>query len=151
MNHTTCCTPTRVAAFRRSVYHYYERHGRSFPWRETTDPYRILVSEVMLQQTQAPRVSLKYDAFLCRFPDVATLAAAPLHDVLSAWQGLGYNRRALSLKQSAHQIVTLYGGIVPRDEISLVSLPGIGPATARAVRAFAFNAVSYTHLTLPTN
>ncbi|MBW2673746.1 MAG: A/G-specific adenine glycosylase, partial [Deltaproteobacteria bacterium] len=103
------------------------------------DPYRILVSEVMLQQTQAPRVLLKYERFLHLFPNVAILAAASLHDVLGAWQGLGYNRRGLALKQAAQHIVILHGGIVPREEESLVALPGIGPATARAVRAFAFN------------
>lgn len=132
-------TDRHAAAFRTTVYGYCERHGRSFPWRETTDPYRILVSEVMLQQTQAHRVILKYEGFIRLFPDVATLAAAPLHDVLGAWQGLGYNRRALALRRAAERIVTLHGGIVPRDEESLVSFPGVGPATARAVRAFAFN------------
>jgi len=139
MNDRTALTARRAAAFRTTVYGYYERHGRRFPWRETADPYRILVSEVMLQQTQAPRVLLKYEEFVRLFPDAATLAAASLHDVLSAWQGLGYNRRALALKQSAERIVTLHGGIVPRDEESLVSLPGVGPATACAVRVFAFN------------
>jgi len=139
MNSKTALTDRRAAAFRTIIYDYYERHGRSFPWRETTDPYRILVSEVMLQQTQAPRVLLKYEAFVHLFPDVATLAASPLHDVLGAWQGLGYNRRALALKQSAELIVTLHGGIVPRDEETLVSLPGVGPSTARAVMAFAYN------------
>ncbi len=139
MNSKTALTDRRAAAFRTIIYDYYERHGRSFPWRETTDPYRILVSEVMLQQTQAPRVLLKYEAFVRLFPDVATLAAALLHDVLSAWQGLGYNRRALALKQAAKRIITLCDGIIPRDEEDLISLPGIGPATARAVRAFAFN------------
>jgi len=129
----------RVAAFRKIVYDYYKRHGRDLPWRETTDPYRILVSEVMLQQTQAPRVLLKYKEFLDRFPDVAALAAAPLSHVLSAWQGLGYNRRALMLKQAAERIVAHHAGVVPRNVEALVSLPGIGPATARAVMAFAFN------------
>ena len=139
MNNRTTLTANRITAFQTRVYGYYEKHGRCFPWRETTDPYQILVSEVMLQQTQAPRVLIRYEAFLCLFPDAAALAAAPLHDVLVAWQGLGYNRRALSLKQAAQRIVTLHGGVVPRDEESLVSLPGVGPATARAVRAFAFN------------
>ena len=139
MNKKTCLTARRAADFRTTVYDYYERHGRRFPWRETTDPYRILVSEVMLQQTQAPRVLLKYEEFIHLFPDISTLAAASLHDVLGAWQGLGYNRRALALKKSAEHIFTLYGGIVPRGEESLVSLPGVGPATARGVLAFAFN------------
>jgi len=139
MNDRTALTTRQAAAFRKIVYDYYERHGRHLPWRETTDPYRVLVSEVMLQQTQAPRVLPKYEAFLRRFPEIATLAAASLHDVLDAWQGLGYNRRALLLKEAAERIVADHGGTVPRDEESLVSLPGIGPATARAVRAFAFN------------
>ncbi|HOO91646.1 MAG TPA: hypothetical protein PLA74_12550, partial [Syntrophales bacterium] len=139
MNDRTVLTASRVADFRETVYDYYRRHSRQFPWRETTDPYRILVSEIMLQQTQAPRVLLKYEEFLQHFPDVSSLASAPLHDVLGAWQGLGYNRRALALKQSAQKIVAFHGGIIPRDEGSLVSLPGIGTATARAVRAFAFN------------
>lgn len=139
MNDKIAFTTRRAAAFRKIVYDYYERHGRHLPWRETTDPYRVLVSEVMLQQTQASRVLLKYETFLRRFPEIATLAAAVLHDVLDAWQGLGYNRRALMLKQAAERITTLHGGIVPRDEGLLISLPGVGPATARAVRAFAFN------------
>jgi len=139
MDNMPMLSARRVAAFRKIVYDYYKRHGRDLPWRETTDPYRILVSEVMLQQTQAPRVLLKYKEFLDRFPDVAALAAAPLSHVLSAWQGLGYNRRALMLKQAAERIVAHHAGVVPRNVEALVSLPGIGPATARAVMAFAFN------------
>ncbi len=139
MSDSTTLTTQRVKAFQQTVYDYYERHGRDLPWRKTVDPYRILVSEVMLQQTQVPRVLLKYEAFMRRFPDIATLAAASLHDVLDAWQGLGYNRRALMLRQAAERIVASCGGIVPREEESLLLLPGIGHATARAVRAFAFN------------
>jgi len=139
MDNMPVLSARRVAAFRKTVYDYYKRYGRDLPWRKTTDPYRILVSEVMLQQTQAPRVLLKYKGFLDRFPDVAALAAAPLSHVLSAWQGLGYNRRALMLKQTAERIVVHHAGVVPRNVEALVSLPGIGPATARAVMAFAFN------------
>ena len=139
MSDSTTLTTQRVKAFQQTVYDYYERHGRDLPWRKTVDPYRILVSEVMLQQTQVPRVLLKYEAFMRRFPDIATLAAASLHDVLDAWQGLGYNRRALMLRQAAERIVASCGGIVPREEESLLLLPGIGHATARGVRAFAFN------------
>ncbi len=128
-----------VEAFRGVIYRYYERHGRSFPWRDTTDPYRILVSEVMLQQTQTSRAVPKYHRFIERFPDVQTLASASLQDVLEAWQGLGYNRRAMHLRQAAMDIVERYGGVVPSDEAALRSLPGIGPYTAAAVRAFAFN------------
>lgn len=132
-------TERDVAAFRALVYRYYERHGRSFPWRETTDPYRILVSEVMLQQTQTSRTVPKYRSFIDRFPDVQTLAAAPLQDALEAWQGLGYNRRAKHLRQAAMDIVERFDGVVPRDEAALRSLPGVGPYTAAAVRAFAFD------------
>lgn len=139
MRNSVILTARRIKAFQQTVYDYYERYGRDLPWRQTTDPYRILVSEVMLQQTQVPRVLLKYDAFIHRFPGIPALAVAPLHDVLSVWQGLGYNRRALMLKQAAEQIVAFHDGIVPREEDGLVSLPGIGPATARAVRTFAFN------------
>jgi len=139
MDNKSRVTDRRAAEFRAIVYDYYEKYGRRFPWRETTDPYRIFVSEVMLQQTQAPRVLLKYEPFISLFPDVFTLADASLHEVLNVWQGLGYNRRSLTLKQSAEIIVTRHGGIVPRDEESLVSLPGIGPSTARGVLAFAFN------------
>jgi len=128
-----------VEAFREVIYDYYGQHGRSFPWRETTNPYYILVSEVMLQQTQTSRAVPKYRLFLERFPDVQTLASASLHDVLEAWQGLGYNRRAKHLQQAAVAIVDGFDGVVPSDEVSLRSLPGIGPYTAAAVQAFAFN------------
>ena len=107
------------------------------PWRTTDDPYRILVSEIMLQQTQVERVKSKYAEFLERFPTLAELAAAPLADVLQIWQGLGYNRRAIALKQCAGEIVSRYAGQFPRSIEELESLPGIGPYTARAVAAFA--------------
>ncbi len=108
------------------------------PWRETGDPYRILVSEIMLQQTQVGRVREKYAEFLEAFPTVAALAAAPLPDVLTVWQGLGYNRRALYLKRCAEEVVDTLGGCFPSSVADLQSLPGIGPYTARAVAAFAF-------------
>jgi A/G-specific adenine glycosylase len=108
------------------------------PWRETDDPYRILVSEIMLQQTQVERVKVKYAEFLTAFPTVSDLAAAPLATVLQVWQGLGYNRRAIFLKRCAEEIVTYYGGHFPRSVAELQSLPGIGPYTARSVAAFAF-------------
>ncbi|MCK9229624.1 MAG: A/G-specific adenine glycosylase [Syntrophales bacterium] len=129
----------KVKAFRRMINGYYNLHGRDLPWRKTTDPYRILVSEVMLQQTQVSRVIPKYDRFMVRFPHVASLALAPLEDVLGAWQGLGYNRRALSLKRAAEIIVERHDGAVPEDEESLDALPGIGRATARSIQVFAFN------------
>ncbi len=127
-----------IAAFREVVLGYYREHGRDLPWRRTTDPYAVLVSEVMLQQTQVPRVIPKYEAFLIRFPHVATLARAPLADVLALWSGLGYNRRAKSLKAAAEVIVAEHGGRVPHTVEGLTSLPGIGYATAAQVLAFAF-------------
>ncbi len=132
-------TADGVRGFRRMVLDYYRRCGRDLPWRSTTDPYRILVSEFMLQQTQVDRVLPKYKEFLGRFPNAAVLARAPLHQVLAAWSGLGYNRRAQSLKRCAEVIMTRYGGKVPDTQEALEQLPGIGPYTARAVCVFAYN------------
>ena len=132
-------TDAVVACFRDLVIDYYQRHGRRMPWRETTDPYRVLVSEVMLQQTQVDRVRPRYDSFLETFPSVEALAAAPASEVLRAWQGLGYNRRALALQAAATRIVAEHGGQVPDDPSELVALPGIGPATAAAIAVYAFN------------
>jgi len=130
----------RIRAFRRRVRAHYRTHGRStLPWRQTRDPYRIVVSEFMLQQTQTPRVVPKYRAFLRRFPSVRTLALAARREVLLAWQGLGYNRRALMLHETARRIVRDHGGRVPDDPRALRALPGVGPYTAVAVRIFAFN------------
>jgi A/G-specific adenine glycosylase len=128
-----------IAAFRRTVYGHFRRHRRDLPWRRTEDPFHILVSEIMLQQTQVPRVLEKFTPFIGAFPDAAALARAPLHRVMKLWQGLGYHRRAVALKRAAFVIVNDCGGAVPRSEEALVSLPGIGSATARAIRAFAFN------------
>ena len=122
------------------VWEYYKAHGRhDLPWRKTTDPYKILVSELMLQQTQVDRVLLKYKAFLKLFPTARRLAAAPLGDVLRAWQGLGYNRRAKFLHQAAQYVTNELKGRWPKDEAGLLALPGVGPYTARAVLAFAYN------------
>ena len=130
----------RTAAFKKIVWDYYKEHGRhELPWRLNLDPYAILVSEVMLQQTQVERVIPKFSAWLKAFPDWAALAAAPLPKVLQHWQGLGYNRRALSLQRCAQVVSQEYGGKLPRDEASLLALPGIGPYTAAAIRAFVFN------------
>lgn len=126
--------------FKRKIWSYYRRFGRCFPWRKTRDPYRILVSEIMLQQTQVARVKKKYPEFLRAFPTVRFLARAPLSKVLRAWQGMGYNRRAPFLKRSAETIVKKFGGKVPSGQAELEALPGIGHATASAIRAFAFNA-----------
>jgi len=110
------------------------------PWRETRDPYRIFISEVMLQQTQVDRVRAKYEEFLAAFPDLAALAAAPLDRVLAAWQGLGYNRRAVALHRSARILQQRHRGLLPDDTAALDALPGIGAATAASIRAFAFDA-----------
>ncbi|MBU7014223.1 MAG: A/G-specific adenine glycosylase [Theionarchaea archaeon] len=130
--------PESIAAFRTLIYDYYSVCGRSFPWRETTNPYRILVSEFMLQQTQTQRVKAKYNQFIHAFPDIHALADAPFKDVLKVWQGLGYNRRALNLKKTAELVVTRFHGDLPSDVAILETLPGIGKATAGALAAFAF-------------
>jgi A/G-specific adenine glycosylase len=132
-------TPSRIARFRHTVYEHYRRHGRIFPWRETTDPYRILVSEVMLQQTQTSRVEVYYPRFIEEYPDFVSLAGAPLSGVLQLWQGLGYNRRALALHRLALRVVTLYDRVLPSSPESLLTLPGVGRYTASAVAAIAFN------------
>lgn len=118
---------------------YYRLHKRSFPWRATHDPYRILVSEIMLQQTQTIRVVKKYKKFLKKFPTIRSLGRATLRSVMGEWKGLGYNRRALALKKTAEIISRDYAGKVPVTLEALMGLPGIGRATASAICAFAFN------------
>jgi A/G-specific adenine glycosylase len=133
----------RLAAlkdFRRIVLRHYRRHQRDLPWRRTQDPYRILVSEVMLQQTQVDRVVPAYHRFLARFPTLRSLARADFSDVLRAWLGLGYNGRALRLWRCARAVVTDRRGVLPRRVDELERLPGIGPYTASAVSALAFDA-----------
>ena len=130
--------PPIVDAFRSLIYHHHRTNPRPMPWRETADPYRILVSEIMLQQTQVARVREKYAEFLAAFPTVTALAAAPLPEVLTLWQGLGYNRRALYLKRCAEEVASTLDGHFPPSVAGLQALPGIGPYTARAVAAFAF-------------
>ena len=129
---------TEVRAFRKRVYGVYRNSARSFPWRETRDAYAITVSELMLQQTQTARVAEYYSKFIKRFPSFKALAQAPLADVLSSWQGLGYNRRALFLKNLAVTVMERHGGKLPSDAKSLETLPGIGPYTAGALAAFIF-------------
>ncbi len=127
------------ALFKKIVNNYYKQHGRSFPWRKTKDPYKILVSEIMLQQTQVSRVIEKYYSFLQRFPTIEKLAQASTTSVLREWQGLGYNRRGLALKRLAVEIVKKYKGKLPKTYDELITLPGIGPATAGDLLAFAWN------------
>ncbi len=128
-----------IPAFQQMVLDFYHHHGRPMAWRNTTDPYKILVSEIMLQQTQVERVSLKYPEFLAAFPDFATLAKAPLADILPVWQGMGYNRRAISLQKCAQRVMDEFGGVLPADVDTLSTFPGIGRATASSICAFAFN------------
>lgn len=125
--------------FQKTIFNYYRKKGRTFPWRKTRVPYAILVSEVMLQQTQAERVVPFFRAWMKRFPTVQALAKAPLKEVLLAWQGLGYNRRALHLKRAAAIIMEEFKGAIPKDAEKLKDLPGIGPYTAGAIAAFAWN------------
>lgn len=132
-------TPERLRSFQKKVFAHYEKHGRKLPWRKTRNPYRILVSEIMLQQTQVERVIDKYPMFLAAFPDFSALARAPLKKLLTVWQGLGYNRRALALKALAQKVIHEHGGKLPSDPATLLALPGIGKYTAGAVAAFAFN------------
>ena len=125
-------------ALRDAILAWYASRGRSFPFRGATDPYAILVSEAMAQQTQAARAGEAWVRFIDAFPTVAALAAATPADILRAWQGLGYNRRALNLWRAARRIVEVHGGEVPADLGALQALPGVGPYTARAVGALAF-------------
>jgi len=129
------------AAFIKIVYDFYRVHKRDYlPWRQTFHPYGVLVSELMLQQTQVGRVIPKYESFMARFPRLEILAEAPLGDVLQLWQGLGYNRRAKLLHQCAQVVLQTYGGTLPDQRRLLELLPGIGPYTAGAIIIFAYNA-----------
>lgn len=132
-------SPAAIIRFRAIVYGHYKQHGRSFPWRSTRDPYSILVSEIMLQQTQVDRVVPKYEVFIARFPTLDSLATSSLPDVLHLWKGLGYNRRAKHLREAARTIMSEHGGIVSKSYEDLLKIPGIGPATAGDIMAFAFN------------
>jgi A/G-specific adenine glycosylase len=132
-------TSVQIRAFQKKIYTYADSHGRDFPWRKKLTPYRVLVSEIMLQQTQVERVVVKFQEFLAAFPDFNALAHAPLSTLLRIWSGMGYNRRVLALKALAQKVVTEHEGKLPREQEKLNSLPGIGPYTAGAVAAFAFN------------
>ncbi len=131
-------TADLINAFQGVIYRYFRENARELPWRLTHNPYEILVSEIMLQQTQVERVLTKYGPFLDRFPDFSDLARASLGDILLAWQGLGYNRRAQALQGIAQRVVAEFGGRLPADREILETLPGIGAATAGALLAFAF-------------
>lgn len=128
-----------IHLFHEIIYEHYREKGRKLPWRETREPYFILVSEIMLQQTPVERVIEKYRRFIATFPDFSSLAKAPLHRILEVWQGLGYNRRALALKRIAEIVIKRYDGILPSTVKILMTFPGIGRYTASAINAFAFN------------
>ncbi|MGE3076200.1 MAG: A/G-specific adenine glycosylase [Dehalococcoidia bacterium] len=126
------------AAFRRKLHRWYRDDGRhGLPWRLTRDPYAVLVSEVMLQQTQVDRVLPYYEAWMARWPDFQTLASLPAAEVIREWRGLGYNRRALNLHRLAVAVTSQHAGVLPNDPKSLLSLPGVGAYTASAIRCFA--------------
>ena len=127
-----------VVRFQQNLLSWYDQHRRSLPWRDTRSPYRIWISEIMLQQTRVAAVVQRYREFLKRFPTVSSLASAKLNDVLAAWSGLGYYRRARSAHKAAKLIVSDHGGRFPRDREQLRELPGIGEYTSAAVASIAF-------------
>lgn len=133
-------TSTEVRRFRRVVYGYFAEHARDLPWRRRVSAYSTFVSEIMLQQTQVPRVTEKFREWMQHFPTWERLAASELADVLKIWSGLGYNRRAKFLHNAAHIVMQTYKGKLPRDPALLRTLPGVGPATAASIAAFGFNA-----------
>ena len=133
-------TPQAIRIFRELIYKHYSGNARTLlPWRKTRDPYRILVSEIMLQQTQVERVLNKYKVFIRTFPDFSSLASAPLADILKVWQGLGYNRRAVALQKIAISVMRENRGRLPVNREELLKLPGIGKYTASAILTFARN------------
>lgn len=132
-----------IEEFQNIIYSYFKQHGRDFPFRKNINKYNVLISEIMLQQTQTSRVSEKYLNFKKQFPDFKTLADAPLDKVLEAWQGLGYNRRAIALKKIANLIIDEHDGKLPQDIEKLKSFPQIGHNTASSILAFAFDEPVY--------
>lgn len=131
--------PKQIAEFRETVWSYYRQNGREMPWREDPAPYKVLVSELMLQQTQATRVIPKFETFMYTCPDFASLAGKTLGEVLTLWSGLGYNRRAKFLHQTAQLVISDHHGALPDTLSELVRLPGIGKNTAGAILAYAYN------------
>jgi A/G-specific adenine glycosylase len=129
----------QIAQFQKLIYDFYNANKRDFIWRQNITPYRIVVSEIMLQQTQTARVVPKFENWLLQFPDFASLAQASNHDVLTAWQGLGYNRRGLAIAKIAQIVMAEHDGQLPNDPILLQTFPAIGPNTAGSICAFAFN------------
>ncbi|MBN1981464.1 MAG: hypothetical protein JW795_08035 [Chitinivibrionales bacterium] len=132
-------TQEEIHQFQTTVYSYFHRHQRTLAWRTTFEPYHILVSEIMLQQTQVDRVIPKFSLFIQLFPTLESCGQAPTSDILAAWQGLGYNRRALMLQRCCQTILHNHNGMIPDEPQILETLPGIGKATAASICAFAFN------------
>ncbi len=130
---------SQIETFKKTIWDYYKTNARDLPWRKTTDPYAIVVSEIMLQQTQVPRVIQKYNEFLKAFPTWQDLANASFTEVLEKWSGLGYNRRAKYLQQIAQKVVTEFNRTLPSDPLILETFPGIGKATAASITVYAFN------------
>jgi A/G-specific adenine glycosylase len=139
MENPVAVTEREIQQFKETVIAFYQQNKRIFPWRGTTDPYKIFISEVMLQQTQTERVVEKYLAFVRHFPDFESLANSTLQEVFSLWHGLGYNRRAKYLREAALIVDKKYGGILPEHVALVDELPGIGYATACAICTYAFN------------
>lgn len=132
-------TSRQISDFQKKIYHFYHCNKRDFVWRQNISPYSVFISEIMLQQTQTSRVTSKFEQWILQFPDFNTVAYASTHDILVSWQGLGYNRRGLSLQKAARMIIEDFGGQLPTTLSELESLPGIGPNTAGSISAFAFN------------
>jgi A/G-specific adenine glycosylase len=130
----------RIAIFQEKVWDFYHEYGRhDLPWRVDPSPYHVFISEIMLQQTQVSRVLVKYAEWLAAFPDFAAVARAGVGEVLGVWQGLGYNRRGLWLREAAMRVMDEYGGVLPRETDVLVKLRGVGVNTAGSMVAFAYN------------
>ncbi len=136
MQQLTC---DQIVQFQQIIYSFYHKNRRDFIWRQNVTPYKIIISEVMLQQTQTARVVPKFENWLQQFPSFQALASASTHDVLSAWQGLGYNRRGLALLKIAQIVMNDHDGQLPNDPVILQTFPAIGPNTAGSICAFAFN------------
>lgn len=129
----------QIFQFQQTIFNFYKSHKRNFAWREQITPYKVFISEMMLQQTQTVRVVPKFEQWIHTFPDFFSLSQSSTHEVLLTWQGLGYNRRGLFLHKAAQIIVQDFGGKLPNDPKILQTLPGIGSNTASSICAFAFN------------
>src|ERR1700676_5355283 len=140
MHHNSSGGRMDVVSLRKRMLRWYREHKRDLPWRRTRDPYRVWISEIMLQQTRVAAVIPYYERFLERFPDVNALAVAPQDEVLRLWSGLGYYSRARNLQRAAQQIVAKHGGAFPRDQMDALELPGIGSYTAAAILSIAYGA-----------